>query len=176
MGRKSKSGMSSGGAGNSSAASVRDSVKFGNQQMANASDDYWNSGWGNKKDAARILSGDLTEDQFVSKYAKDGAKSDKAIQDMIDRNGRDYTNQNWSAKSKAEWEAEGKRQYNQALDQAKQYSIGDTAKRLGVGNIDWRTSESEARRILGDKTYDALLNASRQSARKAVDSHKRRRR
>jgi len=172
-GRGGGSGMSGGGRGASQA--VEEPVRFGNQQMQDASDDYWNSGWSNKKEAARILSGDLSEDKFVNQYVKDGMKSDKAIQDRIDRNGRDYTNRNWSAKSKADWESEGRNAYNQAMDQAKQYSVGDTAKRLGVDGINWRTSENEARRILGDRTYNALLNESKRGARRAVDSHKRRR-
>lgn len=165
-----------GGSGMSSSASSRGGggVRFTSQEMEDASDDYWNSGWSNKKEAARIMSGDMTEDKFVSTYVKEGIKSDQAIQRSIDANGRNYTNQNWSAKSRTEWEAEGRTQYNKSLNQAEQYSVGDIAKRLGVG-INYTTPTSEARRILGNSTYDALLNTARQSARKAVDSHKRRR-
>ena len=159
----------------SSSARGGESVKFTSQQMANASDDYWSSGWRDKSDAAKILSGDTTEEKFVSKYVRDGMKVDKAIQDSIDKNGRDYTNRNWSAKTKEQWEAEGRKQYNQSLQQAQQYSVGDTAKRLGVSGVNWRTSEREARRILGNQTYNALLDESKRGARRAVDSHKRKR-
>ena len=176
MSRKGKSGMSngSGGALPPTAAPSGGSVRFSKSEIENATDNYWSTGYNNKREAARVLSGDITESEYAKEYAKNGMKSDKTIQKQIDERGRDYTNRNWEPKSQSQWEAEGRETYKNQLERAKSYSVQDSAKRLGV-NVNYSTSVSEARRILGNATYDAILESSIASARKAVNAHKRRR-